>query len=360
LTVTPTGSAPAGGSPSASVALGHAPRGRIHVKRLVVGAGAIAVLWIGSDVFGWDVNAWFGQLWTALTGVSLWYLLLGVALQTTQTALVAYAWLAILRYAYPAAEIPFKPVLAAYATGVALNGFLPAHIGTFVMMFLFLTFIAGSTFPGVFVGWPVHKLFFTVVGVFAYAHLFASVPGSFHVKFGRLTAHPGMTAIIVVGGSAVIVLVVNRLWHRLVKLWDEAKVGAKILSNPRVYFGRVVLPEFLGWSAKLGVIAVFLAAYSIPVTFHTVMSVAGGNSLANLAAITPGAVGITQAVSAASLNQVTDPTTAAAYSLGQQLVTTAWNQIFAVVMLSWAFGWTGGKQLVLDSYAKAKAQASHD
>jgi uncharacterized membrane protein YbhN (UPF0104 family) len=328
------------------------------VKRLVFGAVAIGVLWVAADVFGWDVGAWFGQLWTALTGVSPAYLVLGLALQTVQTTCVALAWLAILRYAFTEAEIPFKPVLASYATGVALNGFLPAHIGTFVMMFLFLTFIAGATFPGVLVGWPVHKLFFTVAGAFAYIHLFAAVPGSFHWKFGRLSAHPGMTLIVVVGGTVVVALVVDRLWHRLVKLWDEAKVGAKILSNPRVYFGRVVFPEFLGYVAKLGVIAVFLAAYSIPVTFHTVMSVAGGNSLANLAAITPGAVGITQAVSAASLNRVADPTTAAAYSLGQQLVTAAWNQIFAIVMLVWAFGWTGGRQLVLDSYAKAKAQAA--
>jgi hypothetical protein len=50
----------------------------------------------------------------------------------------------------------------------------------------------------------------------------------------------------------------------------------------------------------------------------------------------------------------------AAYSLGQQLLTTAWNQIFAIGMLVWAFGWTGGKQLVKDSYGKAKAEAAHE
>jgi hypothetical protein len=84
------------------------------------------------------------------------------------------------------------------------------------------------------------------------------------------------------------------------------------------------------------------------------MSVAGGNSLANVASFTPGAVGITQAVNAASLSHVTDTTTAAAYSLGQQLITTAWNQIFAVVLLVSAFGWSGGKQIVRSSYTEAK------
>jgi hypothetical protein len=120
----------------------------------------IGVLWIALNLLGWDVGAWFVRLWEAMTGVSPAYLVLGLALQTAQTTLTAFAWLAIVRYAYPAAEIPFKPVLASYAAGVALNGFLPAHTGTLVMMFLFLTFIKGSTLPGILVGWPVHKLFF--------------------------------------------------------------------------------------------------------------------------------------------------------------------------------------------------------
>jgi uncharacterized membrane protein YbhN (UPF0104 family) len=336
------------------------PRGRIHVKRLAGWAVAIAVLWTAVDLLGWDVGAWFRQLWEAMTGVPPAYIVAGVALQTVQSTFVALAWLAILRYAFPRAEIPFKPVLASYAIGVALNGFLPAHIGTFVMIFLFLSFISGATLPGILVAWPVHKIFFTLAGFFAYAHLFTSVPGSFHMKFGTVTAHPALVAIIVVGGSTLIVMVAPLVWSRLTKLWEKAKVGAEILTHPRVYLGRVFLPEFLGWCAKLAVIGVFLAAYGIPVTFHTIMSVTGGNSLANMASITPGAVGITQAVSTASLSRVADPTTATAYSLGQQLVTTAWNQVFAILMLVWAFGWTGGRELVRQSYARAKAQAAEE
>ena len=147
-------------------------------------------------------------------------------------------------------------------------------------------------------------------------------------------------------------------WRKLQGLWEKAKQGGAILTRPRTYFARVFVPELIGWSAKLAVIGIFLAAYGIPVTFHTIMSVAGGNSLANVASFTPGAVGITQAVNTASLNDVTDPTTAAAYSLGQQLITTAWNQIFAAVLLVWAFGWTGGKQIVRESYGEAKGKVA--
>jgi uncharacterized membrane protein YbhN (UPF0104 family) len=106
------------------------------------------------------------------------------------------------------------------------------------------------------------------------------------------------------------------------------------------------------------VIAVFLAGYAIPVTFHSVMSVVGGNSIANTVSVTPGGVGVNQAANVAALDSVTEPATATAYSLGQQLAVTAWNIAFAVVIVIWAFGWAGGKLLVEQSYADAKVKVS--
>jgi uncharacterized membrane protein YbhN (UPF0104 family) len=331
-----------------------APRARPRWKRLVIYGVAIAVLWIAVDLLGWDVRSWFDQLWHEMTSISLGYLIAGIIAQTIQTVFCGYAWLWILRYAYPDVELPFKPILAAYAIGVALNGFLPANIGTFVTLFIFIALIPGSTFPGVVAGYLVQKIFFTVAGTFVYLYLFLSVPGSFDIELGNISGHPVVTLAIIVGGVFLVAVVVRILWRKMRGLWEKAKVGGKILAQPRVYLKRVASPQFVAWIAKLSVIGIFLAAYGIPVTFHTIMSVAGGNSLANVASFTPGAVGITQAVNAASLSNVTDPTTAAAYSLGQQLITTAWNQIFAVALLISAFGWTGGKQIVRTSYGEAK------
>ena len=59
-----------------------------------------------------------------------------------------------------------------------------------------------------------------------------------------------------------------------------------------------------------------------------------------------------------SLSSVTSTTNAAAYSLGQQLIVTAWNVVFAIVVVTWVFGWTGGKQLVGQSYTGAKEKAA--
>jgi hypothetical protein len=39
-------------------------------------------------------------------------------------------------------------------------------------------------------------------------------------------------------------------------------------------------------------------------------------------------------------------------------VTTAWNILLAIVLVTWAFGWTGGRKLVGDSYTDAKVKAA--
>jgi uncharacterized membrane protein YbhN (UPF0104 family) len=147
-------------------------------------------------------------------------------------------------------------------------------------------------------------------------------------------------------------------WRKLRGLWESAKQGAAILARPREYLVRVALPSLGAWLAKLAVIAVFLAGYGITVTFHTVMSVAGGNSVANTVAVTPGGVGVNQAANVASLDSVTDAATATAYSLGQQLAVTAWNIAFALVLVLWAFGSAGGRLLVEQSYDQAKVKVA--
>ena len=131
-----------------------------------------------------------------------------------------------------------------------------------------------------------------------------------------------------------------------------------ILVHLRAYFLRVALPSFVAWVAMLGVIAAFLAAYSIPVTFDTLMHVVAGNSIANVTSVTPGGAGVTQAFNVASLSGVTSSETATAYSVSQQLVMTAWSIILGAALMLWAFGWKESKELVGKSYTDAKAKAA--
>jgi uncharacterized membrane protein YbhN (UPF0104 family) len=326
-----------------------------HVRRLVIGGLVILVIGAAANLLGWDMRSWFNELWDTITEISLGYLMAGVALKTVQTTATAFAWYAILRYAYPTTR--FRLVLACYAASVALNGILPANLGTFALLLMFTTIIAGATFSGVLGAYVVEKIFFTVIGAFTYLYLFLSVGGSFDIKFKFFHTHPWATAIFLVGCVVLIYLLIRAFWPRVVKWWGQAKEGGAILVEPRKYLIRVFTPSLIGWIASLGVTAVFLAAYHIPVSFHTLMRICGGNSIANVTSATPGGAGVNQAFNVASLKGVTDPTTATAYSVSQQLVTTGWNIILGIVLLVWAFGWSGGKELVQTSYAGAKEKA---
>jgi uncharacterized membrane protein YbhN (UPF0104 family) len=205
-------------------------------------------------------------------------------------------------------------------------------------------------------GMVVQKIFFTVAGTFVYVYLFLSVPGSLDLQLPALHDHP-VLILALVGGAGMLLLILGRIfWRKLKGLWAKAVQGGAILTRPREYALRVALPSLGAWLAKLGVIAVFLAGYGIAVTFHTVMSVMGGNSIANTVSVTPGGVGVNQAANVAALDSVTDAATATAYSLGQQLAITAWNIAFAVALVVWAFGWSGGKLLVEQSYTDAKVK----
>jgi uncharacterized membrane protein YbhN (UPF0104 family) len=330
---------------------------RFRPGRLLKGALVVVVIGALANLLGWDLRGWFSELWDTISGISAAYLAAGVVLKTVQTTATAFAWYSILRFAYPG-RVRWRDVLACYAASVALNGILPANLGTLVMLLMFTTIIAGATFAAILGGYAVQKIFFTLSGAFVYLYLFLTVDGAFDIKFEFLHSHAWATAVVIAGGAYILFLLIRRLWPHVVRWWDEAKDGGGILVHPGAYFMRVFVPELVGWIASLGVMAVFLAAYSIPVTFEVLMRISGGNSISNVTSVTPGGAGVTQAFNVASLKGIASPTDATAYSVAQQLVTTAWNIVFAVALLVWAFGWSGGKTLVGESYAQAKEKAA--
>jgi uncharacterized membrane protein YbhN (UPF0104 family) len=305
------------------------------------------------EVLGVDILGWFSDLWDALGQIGFGYLLAGWTLQSVKTSLTAFAWYSILRVAFPDGRVAYLQILAAYAAGVALNGFLPGNLGTAVTLLMFVAIIPGANLPGVLGGMVVQKIFFSLAGAFVYAYLLLSAPGSIDLGVSSLEDHPVLVLALLVGAAMLLLLLGRIFWRKLQGLWAKAVQGGAILARRREYLLWVALPSLGAWLAKLGVIAVFLAGYGIAVTFHTVMSVVGGGSIANVVSVTPGGVGVNQAADVAVLSDVTDAATATAYSLGQQLAITAWNVAFAVVLVIWAFGWSGGKLLVERSYTDA-------
>jgi len=316
---------------------------------------ALAIL----EALGVDVIGWFEQLWDQIAAIPVQYIVAGVFFQSLQTTFAGASYYGILSAAYPG-EVKLSPIVTAYAVGVAGNSFLPANIGTFVTLVMFVAIIPSCTLGGSIAAYLVQKIFFTIAGTFVYLYLFLSVPGSFSANLGNISAHPGFTVIVVVGAAFLITILVRAFWKQVKKLWAQAKQGGVILSQPKRYFTRVFFPSFLSYVAKYCVIGIFLAAFAIPVTFESITWVVGSGSLANVASFTPGAVGITQATNALALKTCCNVpnSTAVAYSTAQQLITTAWNVLFAIVLVVVVFGWTGGKSLVSTSYAGAKEQVA--
>ena len=334
---------------------------RRRVVRIVAWIVGLVVLLAVLHVAGIDVWGWLEELWATVTEISLGYLILGCVFQLIQTTLTALGWYGILRYAYPGG-VTYMAVLAAYAAGVALNNFLPANIGTFVTLLMYVAIVRGATFPGVLAGYLVQKIFYLIIGTLIYLYLFIAIAGSFDFQFGNewdaISGNPVLVLGIVAGGIFLVALLLRVFWHWVKGMWEKAKQGAAILGDLRAYVKWVLLPQMGGYVAKVLVIIVFLAAYSIPVTFGSVMSVLGSNQLANVLSLTPGGIGVNQAFNTYALDSYTDSTTATAYSISQQLVTTAFNVGFAVILMCIVFGWSGGSALVKTSYSDAKVKTA--
>jgi uncharacterized membrane protein YbhN (UPF0104 family) len=335
------------------------PSRRRRMMKIVVWLGGLALFWFVLQLLGVDVKGWLRHLWDQITDIPAGYLVAALVVQTGATFFAGLSYYGILKAAYPR-SVALWPVVAAYAVGVAINNFLPANIGTFVTLLMFVAVIPACTFAGSLAAYLVQKIFFTIAGTFVYLYMFLSVPGSFDISFGNVTSHPALAAAIVIGGIVLIVILARVFWRQVKKLWAKAKQGGVILSQPRRYMTRAFLPSFLSWTCARIVTAIFLAAFALPVTFESVMWVTGSGSLANVTSFTPGAIGVTQATNALALKTCCHVAKSQAvdYSTAQQLVVTAWNQIVAIVLVVVVFGWAGGKQLVSESYVQAKEKSA--
>jgi uncharacterized membrane protein YbhN (UPF0104 family) len=328
-----------------------------RLVRIAIWVGGLSLLIFALDLLGIPVSDWISDLFKKIREVPAWAVAGGIVLQSAQTSFAALAWLAILRAAFPRAGVTFRLVLASYATAVAMNSFLPANIGTWVMLIMFTTVIAGATFTSIFSGFAIQKIPFSVFNLAVYLYLFLSVAGSFSIKLSGLANHKVLVLLIAGGVIALLFLTTRVFREQWGKVRDELLAGGAILGSPRKALTGLVLPELASYLARLGVIAVFLGAYSIPVTFHNVASVTASNSISNSVSLTPGGVGVTQAMNSAALKKDTSAGNATAYSASQQLITSAWNVVFAVILVSWVFGWTGGRELVASSYEQAKVKS---
>ena len=231
--------------PGESSPLPRAPRSRRQrMTHIAIWLAGIVLFLVLLEAIGVDVTGWISSFWDQVQAIPAGYLVAALIFQLAYTTLAGYSYYSILRYAYPG-EVPMAPIITAYAVGVAMNGFLPANIGTFVTLVMFVAIIPSATLAGSIAAFLVQKIFFTLAGTFVFLYMFLSVPNSFNLTFSNLTAHP-LLFVAILAGVAVLLVILGRIfWRQLKKLWVEAKQGGVILSQPKKYMEWAFLPSFL-------------------------------------------------------------------------------------------------------------------
>jgi uncharacterized membrane protein YbhN (UPF0104 family) len=302
---------------------------------------------------------WLQQLWDTITAVSVPLLVLGIAFQTAQTLFVALAWRNILRAAYPDAGVTYRPIMRYYAGGVGLNAILPASAGTVAMLGF-----AGSTVAGLVGATVVENIFFVFVSILVYGWLFFGVAGSFDVHFGWFADHPAASVVILVGGAVLIFIAGRILYRRFKTTWENAKEGGAILADRRKFLVQVVGVEAVSYAARMGVNATFMQAFHVPVSVTNVFLIVAASSISSTVAVLPGAAGAQTALASVVLHGVAPQDVITAYTVGQALITTAWNVAFGLGALAHQIGWAETRKLVhrkrKDEKEKAAAVGADD
>jgi uncharacterized membrane protein YbhN (UPF0104 family) len=303
-----------------------------------------------ADVLG-DLGSWVGGVFGRIGDVSIYWLLLALALKTAESAFIAVGWRNILHAAYPRAGLSFKTAWGASQGGTAINAVTPAQAGTAAMIGIFRTSIPGSSVAGVTSATVVQSLFFTaasvviVILVAIFRPRTVSKGSPSNETGGFLAAHPVLVPVTLVAAAAVLSFLWPRLKPRLLTTWHKVKQGAAIFSDWRGYVRDVALPSAASYGCRIGVNVVFMAAFRIPITAFTVFLVASSHMLSGLFAITPGGVGQTQALDVATLRGHASSGDIAAFSITQDSVMTTWNVVLGVIVMLWAFGFGQMKDL---------------
>lgn len=239
----------------------------------------------------------------------------------------ALAWRSILAAAYPNSRIRLLDVGAAYAAGVAANGYVPARGGEALKVALVRLRIPGSTVAGVGSSNGVVLLFDSVVGASLLATAWA---------LGLVPALPHPSLPAVAAGGAV-VLAAAAVLARTPRLRSNLRQGAAILATPRVYLRRVVPFQAGAWLCRIGVAFAMLAAFGVPATLPIAGLVVVAAGMSTLVPATPGGAGTQQLLIVVALQQVASAASALSFSIGMQVGITLVNTTLGLLAMTLVF-----------------------
>lgn len=278
--------------------------------------------------------------------VAVGWLAIGVVLHLVANAVRQRGWYTIIRAAYPEDdELRLRDVIRAYFAGAGLNAVIPARGGDVMKLYFVHRHLPGSRYSTLAATFGPETLFETLFGtglvVWALTRGFLPVPTApselptFDVSF--VIRHPFITAGIVAGIVVAIALLVR--WQRRhgKALLERLKRGFAIFSSPRHYLTGVVSWQALSRVIRLGSLAAFMAAFSLPVTLSTVVLVMAAQGGGRIIPVAPVSAGLRLAMLAYGFVEVTgkvvDIASITAFTVGVSVVLLVIGVVISLVLI---------------------------
>jgi uncharacterized membrane protein YbhN (UPF0104 family) len=283
----------------------------------------------------------FESLLDQLPAVAWTPLALALVLHLGRTAARSRAWRNVLAAAYPAEDVRWGSVFAAYAAGVGANTLVPARGGDLLRLYLARRAIPGSTYPTLVASLSVETVFDSLVGslLLAWALAIGAFPGV--DALSRLPSIDWLWVFheprlgIVIASAALALGFVLGIWAGRAgrSLGARLAQGVAILRTPRDYVRRVVLWQAVDWTLRLATVGLFLAAFGLPVTAENVGLVQVAQSLSTLLPLTPAGIGTEQALLVYVLQGEGSTGAILSFSVGMRAAIAAVNVAVAAAVL---------------------------
>jgi uncharacterized membrane protein YbhN (UPF0104 family) len=234
--------------------------------------------------------------------------------------------------------------MASFLVGAGMNGVLPARGGDALKIVLAKRSIERSSYPTIISSFAVLAPFDCVAGflVLLYAitqGLLPQAPRIPHLPAFEISywfAHPEALLLLLTALAIVAIALFAILARRVESFWARLKEGVAVLRQPGRYLREVAAWQLLAWLFRFAAFWLFLDAFHVGGSFQNVLLVMSVQSITGALPFTPGGLGAQQALLVATLEGV-PRTVVLSFSVGMQLVTTAWSVAIAFLAMLFFF-----------------------
>lgn len=244
------------------------------------------------------VLALAGNTLDSLGRVSAGALAVALSLHVLKVVAEARSWHAIVRHAYPAADVRFGTTFGGFAGAIGANTILPARIGEALRLGVLRRRVPGSTTTTIAMTIVLEGAVELIFGIAVVAAVLLAGrslgPLGTPLAGLRFMGHPlafvvGLAAF----GALVVVAVLQR--RRLGTVAASLAQGAAILRAPRAFVSGVLCWKLVAWTLRLAAVYWFLIAFHLTAGLWAVLVVVATQSAVSVLPISPGNAGTQQA-----------------------------------------------------------------